>query len=97
MWNATQLYTAGILSVNVVGDYNGDGVVDTADYIALRKSGATTSDHDVWRSHFGHASGSGASSSAEPWLATVPEPTAAWLIAACLWLGPAFRVKAMQR
>ncbi len=35
MWNASQLYTAGILSVVLAGDYNGNGTVDAADYVVL--------------------------------------------------------------
>jgi len=38
MWNASQLYTAGILSVFLAGDYNGDGTVDAADYTVWRNS-----------------------------------------------------------
>jgi hypothetical protein len=36
MWNASQLYTAGLLSVTLAGDYNGDGIVDAADYTVWR-------------------------------------------------------------
>jgi hypothetical protein len=32
MWNATQLYTTGALSIALAGDYNFDGVVNAADF-----------------------------------------------------------------
>jgi hypothetical protein len=44
------------------GDFNGDGVIDAADYVALRKGGTLvndpnpgnyTADYDLWRSRFG--------------------------------------------
>ncbi len=38
MWNASRLTSDGTLSVQVVGDYNGNGVVDAADYVLWRKS-----------------------------------------------------------
>jgi T5SS/PEP-CTERM-associated repeat protein len=44
-WNASQLYTGGILSVYIValpGDYNNNGVVDASDYVVWRKNQSTT-------------------------------------------------------
>lgn len=72
----------------LAGDYNGDGIVDSADYVVWRKSlstGATLlnetaspgvvdqADYDAWRSNFGATSASG--SAVE--LKSVPEPGAA--------------------
>jgi hypothetical protein len=54
------------------GDFNNDGVVDTADYIVWRKNGGTQQGYITWRAHFGAALGSG-SSAAGP-AADVPEP-----------------------
>jgi hypothetical protein len=75
MWNASQLYTAGVLSVGLAGDYNLNGVVDSADYVvwrnmlgqigtALAADGNANGqidngDYNVWRSHFGQSAGSG--------------------------------------
>ena len=72
----------------VPGDYNGNGIVDAADYSVWRDSlGSATDlaadgnengmvdagDYDVWTTHFGQtAAGSGASSAES---ATVPEPS----------------------
>jgi hypothetical protein len=56
----------------VAGDFNGNRVVDAADYVLWRKGLGTTftaSDYNVWRSHFAQTAGSGAHASA-----TVPEP-----------------------
>ena len=56
------------------GDYNVDGVVDSADYVVWRKGLGTTytQDHyNIWRAHFGETLGSGAGVSAN---AAVPEP-----------------------
>lgn len=65
------------VSVPLDGDYNGDGVVNAADYVIWRKGLGTTyqqSDYDVWRENFGDSGGSGSLSSAR-----VPEP-AGWAV-----------------
>ncbi len=68
---------------NLAGDYNLDGVVDSADYVLWRKTVGTANlaadgngdgvvnggDYDFWRQRFGNTSGGVGSSS-------VPEPTA---------------------
>jgi hypothetical protein len=82
------------------GDYNGDGIVDAADYLVWRNSlGSTTNlaadgngsgaidkgDYTVWKSHFGQA-GAAASSLG---IAAVPEPATLFgvLLAGSLLLG----------
>jgi autotransporter-associated beta strand protein len=93
MWNSWQLYSAGVLSVGLAGDYNLNGIVDAADYVVWRNSQGQiggglaadgngngqidSGDLDVWRAHFGQTAGSGAGASAN---ATVPEPTTAMLM-----------------
>jgi hypothetical protein len=65
----------------VPGDYNGNGVVDMADYVLWRKNGplqnevntpgtVDASDYDAWRARFGNTSGSGSLNGP-----AVPEPT----------------------
>jgi len=65
------------------GDYNGDGVVDDADYVVWRKGLGTTflqSGYDVWRAHYGQtAAGAGSVLTVSGSLSTgslgVPEPS----------------------
>jgi hypothetical protein len=59
-------------STGLVGDYNGNGIVDAADYIVWRKNQGTThmlpndsiggtigaAQYDQWRAHFGQTAGS---------------------------------------
>jgi hypothetical protein len=89
--NKTPLISGnGLLQVSVLpttgvpGDFNGNGVVDMADYVLWRNGGpllnevsdpgvVTAQDYADWRAHFGNTAGAGsglASSSA------VPEPAA---------------------
>jgi hypothetical protein len=93
----------------VVGDYNGNGIVDAADYVVWRDSvGAATllnrdttnvgaigsGDYDSWRSRFGNTSGAGVGSAT-----SVPEPGAISLICAltCLELAGRFRSASHRR
>jgi hypothetical protein len=63
------------------GDYNQDGKVDAADYVAWRNDpaafGGDPAGYETWRANFGNMSAGGAGAS----VAAVPEP-AAWLLAA---------------
>ncbi len=62
------------------GDYNQNGVVDAADYVAWRKGilvASTTANYDLWRSNFGAHAGSGSGISSE---SEVPEPKALLVI-----------------
>ena len=67
-WDTSQLYTTGVLSVipsPLAGDYNHNGVVDAADYVAWRHGLGTTytqTDYDVWRANFGNTAASGSGS-----------------------------------
>jgi hypothetical protein len=72
----------------VPGDFNGNGVVDMADYVLWRNGGplqneisdagvVTAQDYTDWRAHFGNTSGSGSSALGSS--TSVPEPTSALL------------------
>lgn len=66
--------TAVSLSVGLAGDFNGDGVVDAADYTLWRhRLGSTTTqaDYDTWRSRFGQIAAAG---SGLELTSAVPEP-----------------------
>ena len=86
-WDTSQFLSTGVISVvgpPVPGDYNGNGIVDAADYTIWRDTlGSTTNlaadgngngmidsgDYGVWKSNFGNHLGSGSGASA-----AVPEP-----------------------
>jgi len=60
-----------IASAGLPGDFNSDGVVNTADYTLWRNGLGTTytqNDYDTWRAHYGDVAGSGANGA-------VPEPS----------------------
>lgn len=70
------------ISTGVPGDYNGNGVVDGADYVLWRNGGplqnevdnpgtVNAADYAAWRSRFGNTAGSGSSVGG----GAVPEPT----------------------
>ncbi|HEX2477103.1 MAG TPA: hypothetical protein VHK01_20275, partial [Lacipirellulaceae bacterium] len=61
-------------AVGLIGDYNGDGIVDAADYAVWRKNDGTQDGYNVWRTNFGRTTGAGPLSDG-----TVPEPTT-WIL-----------------
>jgi hypothetical protein len=81
----------------VAGDYNGNGVVDAADYVQWRNGGpllndptpgVTAGDYDFWRSRFGAISGAGSGQASG-----VPEPSLLSLMMGCvLALGSWLRI-----
>jgi hypothetical protein len=91
--NTSALYATGVISVMLLGDYNNNGTVDSADYLVRRENvGAATlnnrdpngmgavgqADYDFWRAHFGNTAGSG--SAAEVPAQSVPEPASCVLV-----------------
>jgi hypothetical protein len=58
------------LTVPLDGDYNGNGVVDAADYVWWRKNDGTATGYNTWRTNFGRT---GAAASGLK-VASVPEP-----------------------
>jgi hypothetical protein len=72
----------------IAGDFNTDGIVDAADYVAWRKGFAigayTQNEYNAWRTNFGSSLGPGSGSaipSAAPLWAAVPEPSRIMLAA----------------
>lgn len=86
----------------LLGDYNGNHVVDAADYVAWRKVNGTAgplandptpgtvdqTDYAYWAAHFGQTGGAG---SALIQGASVPEPSAVLLLAVGLTVAPTAR------
>ena len=70
-WNTSRLYTDGILSIGLPGDFNATGTVDAADYVVWRKENGAPAEYDTWRANFGNTTGSGAGAGAN---ISVPEP-----------------------
>ena len=79
----------GAAPPGVPGDYNGNGVVDAADYVLWRNGGplvnevdnpgaVNAADYTAWRARFGNTSGTGSATSST----AVPEPSTFVLIAA---------------
>ncbi|MCI0334884.1 MAG: hypothetical protein L0228_16850 [Planctomycetes bacterium] len=90
-WDTSHLYVTGVLSVvpMLPGDYNDDGAVDAADYVAWRKGvgvATTPANYDLWRTNFGRTAGSGASVSTNGF-SQVPEPASVMLIVAGIVIG----------
>jgi T5SS/PEP-CTERM-associated repeat protein len=71
-FDANQVVLSDFLPT-LLGDYNGDGTVNAADYVVWRKNDNTPASYNTWRMHFGETvgNGSGAATAAD---AAVPEP-----------------------
>ena len=92
-WGAATYKNLSITLANppiVPGDYNGNGRVDTADYVLWRKGGplqnevdtpgtVNAQDYTEWRARFGNTSGSGSGLGGG---SAVPEPTTLTLLSA---------------
>jgi WD40 repeat protein len=75
----------------LAGDFNNDGTIDAADYIAWRNGLGTTyteADYDTWRTNFGRSATEAAAvgNTLGDSSVNVPEPTTAWLVLGGLWL-----------
>jgi hypothetical protein len=78
-WTALTLIGAPIPAAP--GDYNGNGIVDAADYVVWRKTDGTQAGFETWRGHFGETAGSGSVTSV-----TIPEPATIALVVIALVL-----------
>ena len=86
------VFAASAVAPSVLGDYNGNGTVDAADYVVWRNGGplqnegmtpgnVTADDYTFWRSRFGMSAAAGSARSAFV-ASAVPEPSAALLLVA---------------
>jgi hypothetical protein len=83
-------YGMRIALVYAPGDFNGDGVVDAADYVIWRKyDGSDAAGYETWRAHFGDPSSAGTGAAnfgelsqaeASPHRAAIPESSTALLL-----------------
>lgn len=64
-------------NVGLDGDFNGDGMVDAADYVIWRKTIGTQPEYDVWRANFGASLGAGGGGLGA---GAVPEPASLALL-----------------
>jgi hypothetical protein len=62
------------------GDFNGDDIVDAADYVVWRKTGGSQSDYNAWRTNFGATANGAAAMAPFASLTAVPEPTSLGLL-----------------
>jgi hypothetical protein len=56
------------------GDFNQDGIIDAADYVAMRKTDDTQDAYNMWLANFGEGPGGAASA------VSAPEPLSVWII-----------------
>jgi serpin B len=68
--NRPEIVATSSIPTGLQGDYNGDGVVDVADYVVWRNDDGTQAGYDTWRAHFGQTTAVNGSLST----AGVPEP-----------------------
>jgi hypothetical protein len=101
-WDATQLYVDGTLRARIQGDFDGDGDVDGADFVAWQNNFPTTSgatlamgdgdwDGDVDGADFVLWQNNFPYAPGSPGVVPVPEPQALVLLAAALPAWGAFR------
>jgi hypothetical protein len=78
------------------GDFNQDGAVDAADYVAWRKGQGNSDNYAKWRSNFGASAGAGAGGAGGA--TAVPGPAALWLtMPAGAFLGLQWRGRTLRR
>jgi hypothetical protein len=77
----------------MAGDFNLDGTVDAADYVAWVKTGGDMPEYGIWQTNFG-SSVAGESSSTS---AGVPEPTSAQLLMVLIACAASLRVRSAHR
>ena len=71
-----------VAAIDLLGDYNGDGVVDAADYVVWRKNDGSQAGYDLWRASFERTTGSVSGALFDSPTNAVPEPTAALMLLA---------------
>jgi hypothetical protein len=62
------------------GDFNGDDIVDAADYVVWRKTDGTPDGYNTWRANFGATAAGAAAVTRSPSAPAVPEPSSLGLL-----------------
>lgn len=70
------------VATQLQGDFDGNGVVDSADFVAWRNNAGSASDYNLWRANFGKTAGSGSVVNSP----SVPEPPTAAILIALFWI-----------
>jgi hypothetical protein len=66
----------GMVQVGALGDFDGNGAVDAADYVVWRKSySSSTALYDLWRANFGNTAPGSGSGGGGLGSSAVPEPS----------------------
>ncbi|HEY3392047.1 MAG TPA: hypothetical protein VGK58_05030 [Lacipirellulaceae bacterium] len=76
-----------VISTVLPGDYNGNGIVDAADYVIWRKTDGSQAGYDEWRTNFGRTAGSGSGAiggAPSGSSAAVPEPAGVVMVLGAL-------------
>jgi hypothetical protein len=71
-------------------DFNGNGVVDAADYVEWRKQNGSMDDYELWRSNFGEPVAGSTALSSTSISSTIPEPATLFLACAAICGGLAY-------
>jgi hypothetical protein len=70
-----------MLSLRVAGDYNGDAIVDAADYVIWQKMDGSQSALNTWTANYGRGTGDGSSANS-----AVPEPMGTITLAVVIYV-----------
>jgi hypothetical protein len=81
-WRVNYGPNAVSLTVMLPGDFNGNFIVDAADYVAWRKNDGTQDKYNTWRTNFGRAAGGDGTASSFAAHSAVPEPSSFVMILA---------------
>jgi T5SS/PEP-CTERM-associated repeat protein len=77
IYNPKSVVLQVVEATTLLGDFNADGIVDTADYVTWRKTDGTSAGYDNWVMHFGESLSGAGGNNDNP---SVPEPASLTLL-----------------